>query len=442
MSSEIYKKLRGMLNFKEETAAIGFCNADDYESPNAFYLIHLDTFTNKTDYTVRERAFNSLAPSVLVNSVNNFVNGSYGIFVEIHTHPFQEKARFSTVDDEGFPSLREDILKRKPGSGYMRIVLGTAEDGFYCEYFSAKGKKITIDDLIVFDSISFKKISRRNKKDLKIDPFLKRNAEAIGRNAQLTLKNIKVGLVGTGGLGNNFLHFAVRYGFRNFILCDEDRVEPHNLNRLLGNNKTGNFKVDALKKDILKVNADIELKILKSEFSECMSEFIDADILIGAVDDDSTRYLMSIFAFKYLIPYFDMGTGVFKNDDDTVTEKGGQIRASIADSEGLCLVCLGLNTENLISSNHRKNREAAGYVTGGLSHGESPGSVITFNAAVSATCVAMLADYLTVGLRRPVNFLSYDELSYTMRPLKLISGKNCTICQAKGEGKQLNKPEK
>src|SRR5437879_6710362 len=56
----------------------------------------------------------------------------------------------------------------------------------------------------------------------------------LGPSAQDIFSRAKVGIVGLGGGGSHINQQLAHIGFRGVVLCDDDRVEWTNLNRLVG----------------------------------------------------------------------------------------------------------------------------------------------------------------------------------------------------------------
>src|SRR5207245_2349911 len=61
-----------------------------------------------------------------------------------------------------------------------------------------------------------------------------RQVRAFGPEFQSRIVRCRVGVVGVGGLGSVMVELLARLGVRDWVLVDPDRVEPSNLNRLLG----------------------------------------------------------------------------------------------------------------------------------------------------------------------------------------------------------------
>lgn len=137
----------------------------------------------------------------------------------------------------------------------------------------------------------------------------------IGKENLLKLHNAKVAIYGIGGVGSYVCEALARAGIGSFLLIDFDRIDITNLNRQIhATYKTiGEYKVDAMKKRILEINPDAEVKTVKELLNEQKEEeYIDKnfDYVIDAVDTISTKIKLILNAEEEKIPVISsMGTG-------------------------------------------------------------------------------------------------------------------------------------
>lgn len=87
----------------------------------------------------------------------------------------------------------------------------------------------------------------------------------IGKTEFDKLKNIKVLIVGCGGVGGYALETLVRSGIEKIDLLDFDKIDITNLNRqIITNNENINlYKVDEAKKRALSINPKININTFK-----------------------------------------------------------------------------------------------------------------------------------------------------------------------------------
>ena len=64
----------------------------------------------------------------------------------------------------------------------------------------------------------------------------------------------------------------------------------------------------------------------------------EANIIIGAIDNDGARLILNGLAARYMIPYLDLGTEIIP--DGSKYEAIGQVQTFIPGKTG-CLVCSG-----------------------------------------------------------------------------------------------------
>lgn len=122
--------------------------------------------------------------------------------------------------------------------------------------------------------------------------FLKRNVSSVNLNND----KFKVGILGAGGLGSNICVMLARSGIKNIHIVDYDKVEISNLNRqhyMLEH--VGSLKVEALKKQILKINPNINIfaQNIKVDSNNITEIFKDDDIICEALDDADLKMVVS-----------------------------------------------------------------------------------------------------------------------------------------------------
>ncbi len=110
------------------------------------------------------------------------------------------------------------------------------------------------------------------------------------------IRSVKVGIAGAGGLGSNCAMNLVRSGFRNFVICDFDVVEGSNLNRqFYFTDQIGEFKVEALKQNLLRINPSLNLEIhrKKLEAGDSTKLFADCDAVVEAFDKAECKQMIA-----------------------------------------------------------------------------------------------------------------------------------------------------
>ena len=102
------------------------------------------------------------------------------------------------------------------------------------------------------------------------------------------IKNTKILIAGAGGVGSNAAMLLVRCGFEKITIIDYDELEPSNLNRqFFFNEQVGTLKVCGLKENLLKINHQATITIIKERLTvDNVNNLIkNQDIILEAFDD-------------------------------------------------------------------------------------------------------------------------------------------------------------
>ncbi len=132
---------------------------------------------------------------------------------------------------------------------------------------------------------------------------LDRLESLIGKENLNKLQNIKIAIVGIGGVGGYVLEGLVRSGVMNITLIDGDKIDPTNLNRQIisTSNNIGELKVNEAAKRVLQINPDV----IVNKFSifltkENIQDIIDNDFdyVIDACDDVDAKIELIKFCYR------------------------------------------------------------------------------------------------------------------------------------------------
>jgi adenylyltransferase/sulfurtransferase len=131
--------------------------------------------------------------------------------------------------------------------------------------------------------------------------------EEIGYNGQLKLKNAKVCVVGTGGLGNPITTRLTAMGIGTLRIVDRDVIELSNLHRqtMFDEDDVGQVKVEVAAKKLKKLNPDCNVEALAVSVNDYNAlEVIEGcDVVIDALDSVNARYALNKACVKLNIPF-------------------------------------------------------------------------------------------------------------------------------------------
>jgi molybdopterin/thiamine biosynthesis adenylyltransferase/rhodanese-related sulfurtransferase len=149
----------------------------------------------------------------------------------------------------------------------------------------------------------------------------------VGMEGQLKLKNSKVLLIGTGGLGAPLGLYLAAAGVGHLGLVDFDVVDFTNLQRQVtfGSDDVGKPKALAAQARLSNLNPDIRIETFETKLASenALELFKDFDIIVDGTDNFPTRYLVndacillgkpnvygSIFRFEGQVTVFGMPDG-------------------------------------------------------------------------------------------------------------------------------------
>src|SRR6267143_54921 len=149
----------------------------------------------------------------------------------------------------------------------------------------------------------------------------------VGMEGQLKLKNAKVLLIGTGGLGAPLGLYLAAAGMGRLGLVDFVVVDFTNLQRQVtfGSGDVGKPKTEAARERLSSLNTDIQIDTFETKLTSdnALELFKDFDVIVDGTDNFPTRYLVndacillgksnvygSIFRFEGQVTVFGMPEG-------------------------------------------------------------------------------------------------------------------------------------
>ena len=206
----------------------------------------------------------SFLPEFLARSLRTAIKKQAGLAF-MHSHPsdgWQDMSHADIIAEEKHIAPPTNITEMP----LVGLTVGT--DGSWSARFWIKNKnkkherfwcdkvKVTGDNLkITFNEQMYDHFQGENS--------LRRTIETWGRSEQLKISRMTVGIVGLGSVGSMVSENLARIGVGNIILIDYDKIEEHNLDRLLYASKKdiGKFKTDFFKTKIINHSANQNIKV-------------------------------------------------------------------------------------------------------------------------------------------------------------------------------------
>ncbi len=146
--------------------------------------------------------------------------------------------------------------------------------------------------------------------------------EEVGEEGQKKLKESCVVIAGTGGLGSAVALYLVAAGIGMIRMIDHDRVALSNLNRqiLHWEEDIGRRKVDSARTKLRHLNSAVEIEAVSEIITERnIPQLVEGcDVIVDAMDNLPTRYILNHCAIKKRIPFFHGAVNGFEGRAMTI----------------------------------------------------------------------------------------------------------------------------
>jgi len=149
-----------------------------------------------------------------------------------------------------------------------------------------------------------------------------RQIEAIGTEGQENLKNARIFIAGAGGLGTVIATYLAAVGVGSIRIADYDTVEESNLNRqiLHWDKDIGRQKTDSIEEKLSSFNPHVIIEKIPHLIDEknILDIVGEADLIVDAMDNFATRYLLNRAAITRAIPFFHGAISGFYGQATTI----------------------------------------------------------------------------------------------------------------------------
>jgi molybdopterin/thiamine biosynthesis adenylyltransferase len=135
-----------------------------------------------------------------------------------------------------------------------------------------------------------------------------RQITVFGEDGQERLKNAKVFIAGAGGLGSAISIYLTSAGIGRIRIVDDEKIELSNLNRqiLHWDKDVGKRKAASAEEKLKKINHYVRVEAISETIGEnnVLALVDDFDLIVDAMDNFHTRYLLNRIAIAKNIPFF------------------------------------------------------------------------------------------------------------------------------------------
>ena len=381
----------------------------------------------------------SFEPGYLARATRAAIKRGQGL-VFMHSHPSAGWQDMSTPD---IRAEQNRIADTAGATGKPLVGMTVGTDGHWSarvwkgkspgkvRLWSRKVRVLEKGRLVIWERPISKGVDRRKQR---------RTIESWGEERQRRLEALRVGIVGLGSVGSVVAEGLARTGIRELVLIDHDRVEPHNLDRLLNASvkDIGRPKTEVAEKSVRRASTASQIRIInhqrKIQDRVAYTSARDCDILVSCVDSPLARDLLNRIAYRDAIPVVDGGVEVRK-DPRTGNMNAARWKAHIVNPYTDCLRCKGQYTSSDVMLELDGSWRNPSYIRGSEREGRRGENVFCLSLAVAS-------DLLNMALRIPIAEVWWPNQEGIERNLvtgrtKTRSGvchENCTINREKWLG--------
>jgi hypothetical protein len=281
-------------------------------------------------------------------------------YLAVHNHGGTDAVAFSGDDlashERGYPALVQ-LLRGRPVGALVLATNAVAGD-----LFSTDGKRRTLSAATVIGRSRLLQYPEPHTSTRARNARYQRQSLLFGAEGQRLLQQLRVGIIGAGGVGSLLIEYLARLGVGGLVVADPDVLEETNLPRVVGarigdikpprkvlwrfsrrSTEPPSAKVSIAKRMALEANADCNVEAIRDDFlnPDVARRFVGCDYLFLAADSMRCRLLYNAICHQYLIPGAQVGSKV------TIDKATGKLLTVFSvvrpvRLDGGCLWCNGL----------------------------------------------------------------------------------------------------
>ena len=279
-------------------------------------------------------------------------------------------------------------------------------------------------------------------------PMLRRTIDTWGGTRQRDIARLRIGIVGVGSVGCMVAEALARIGVEKLVLIDPDKVEMHNLDRLLyaGKENVGEYKVELasrhLRNSATAEHFDVRGHTNPIQYESCYADALDCDLLFSAVDRPLPKDLVNRIAYVHCIPVISGGVFIDTKPDGTMGQAAWSV--STVGPGRRCLRCDGQYSTSDVTMERDGSLDDPAYVRGVATRSDGPVNQNVFPFS------ANLASFMVIEMVRLTVAADWwpdtgGKLHYSMIPSRLEAERGrcaatCSVCETMAYGDQYRYP--
>ena len=312
--------------------------------------------------------------------------------VLVHAHDTSRPAQLSRDDLESARRLVSMFAARVPRRPHASVVLGRGTAAGFVVFPDEQSQITAMSVRWLGNSISdWPRHGHGAERD---DEVFDRQALVVENQAVLAEASIVV--VGLCGGGSHVVQQLAHAGVGTVVGVDADTCDTSNLHRLVGMHRTDasaeRSKTAIMARMVGSIGTGTRFVAAPDRVPEprSLDALRSADVIVGCVDNLHTRADLQEIAWRYAIPYIDVGVSI-RSTEGTSSEPrvtvGGNVLVLIPG--GFCMWCIGFLSEEKLAG------ETAGRGRSYFETKEGEAQVISFNGLVASQAVTEVLQLIT-----------------------------------------------
>ncbi|MCY4263262.1 MAG: ThiF family adenylyltransferase, partial [Gammaproteobacteria bacterium] len=276
---------------------------------------------------------------------------------------------------------------------------------------------------------------------------LKHTIDTWGIECQNKIARLRICIVGVGSVGSMIAESLARMGIQQLVLVDPDKIEEHNLDRLLYANasEVGQYKVEVAARRLRRISTaehfEVRTHPLSIQSESVLSSTLDCDLIFSAVDRPLPKDLINRIAYAHCIPVVSGGVFVDNKNDGSLGQAAWSV--TTVGPGRRCLRCDGQYTSSDVVIERDGSLDNPSYIAESLRDSEPT------NQNVFPFC-ANLASFMVLEMVRLTMAADWwpdtgGKLHYSMIPGRLQHEQaacqpNCSIRESEALGDEYRFP--
>lgn len=414
---------------QDERMAFAYCGSISLPNERQ-YLIRFIDLPEDGEYRFQGIARVSLKAECVIPRIARAKG--HAAFIDAHVHPFTECPTPSSTDNQGANEQFKVLQDLAPNTALIRMVFGRSEkvwaevsdpDSLQWKpineivILGLNGRRVLIPFNISKTSVV------KNTEQLRDT----RTIAVLGTEGASTIRNVKVAVLGVGGVGSS-VTAQLRGYVDHLTLVDPDTVELHNAPRLYhyADGDEGRPKVAIHKREVHRAFPHATIETLQTRFPDeaSLNLIKQADIIFCCPDHNAVRYAAAQVGARFMKPIIEVGCGG-KRIDGQIVALGYHVRLQVPGAN--CLACNGLDLRGLEDQSSTDMKRHIGY----LNEDELiAGELMPLTTRAAADAVDMFFRYMNGYTPLISRHLYFDALRFQTIDLTntYTSHPDCTLC--------------